>query len=270
MGEMANGLVRQVVPFVEHVQRVTRVRQHCTAPQRQICKHHVMVGDNHIHLAHAFAGLVKGALAEVRAMTIGALAVVGGQARPVLIFQSLGPAVAITVPFITGKLLDHAGEQFLTGLIDFNLEAFFLEQLRRRGLRVAFLQQHVEFGQTHVAPAPLGQRKAEVQPAVTHEVGEVLVDDLLLQRDGSRGDDQAFTGGLGRRYGRQAIGDSLAGTGTGLNSDHSRIATAVAFFIGIDIAQHFGHFGDHQTLAVARLEALGFEKTRVSALDLGF
>ena len=55
-----------------------------------------------------------------------------------------------------------------------------------------------------------------------------------------------------------------------LTTDHSRFATAVAFFIGIDIAQHFGHFGDHQTLAVAWFEALGFEKTRVSALDLGF
>jgi hypothetical protein len=33
--------------------------------------------------------------------------------------------------------------------------------------------------------------------------------------------------------------------------------------------QHLGDLGDHQALAIARLEALGLEETAVSALDLG-
>ncbi|MCY1173450.1 hypothetical protein D9M73_136100 [compost metagenome] len=229
-----------------------------------------MVSDDHVDLAHAFAGLVEGALAEVRAMTVGALAVVGGQARPVGVFKRGGPTVAVAVPLIAGEFFDHAGEQLLAGLVDLDLEAFFFEQLRSGSLRVAFLEQHVEFGQAHVAPAPLGQGEAEIQPAVAHQVGQVLVDDLLLQGHGGRGDHQALAGGLGRGDRRQAVGHGLAGTGAGFHRDNRGVATAPAFVVGVDITQDLGDFGDHQALAVARLEALGFEKTRVGALDRGF
>ena len=229
-----------------------------------------MVSDDDIHLAHAFARFIKGALTEVGAMTVGALAVIGGKTRPVLVFQGLGPTVTIAIPLITGELFDHAGKQFLAGLIDFNLEAFLLKQLRRRGLRVALLQQHVEFGQAHITPAPLGQREAEIQPAVAHQVGKIFVDNLFLQRDRRRGDHQTLASCFSRGNGRQAISDGFTRAGAGLYGNHGRVTTAVTFIIGVDSAQHFGHFSDHQTLAIARLEALGFEKTRVGALDLGF
>ena len=83
MGEMANGLVWQVVAFVEHIEGVAWVGQYRTATQGKVSQYHIVVGDDDIYLAHAFARLVEGALAEVRAMAVGALAVVGGQARPV-------------------------------------------------------------------------------------------------------------------------------------------------------------------------------------------
>ncbi|MND64306.1 hypothetical protein D3C80_556400 [compost metagenome] len=86
-----------------------------------------MVGNDDINLAHALTGLVESALAEIRTMTAGALAMVGGQARPVLVFQGLGPAVAVAVPTVAGELFDHAGEQLLARLVDLDLEAFFLE-----------------------------------------------------------------------------------------------------------------------------------------------
>ncbi len=229
-----------------------------------------MVGDDHVDLAHALTRLVERALTEVRAMAVGALAMVGGQARPVGVFQGGGPTVTVAIPFVTGQFLDHAGKQLLTGFIDLDLEAFFLEQLRRGGLCVAFLQQHVQLGQAHVAPTPLGQGKAEVQPAVAHQVRQVLVDDLLLQRDGRGGNDQTLARRLGGGNRRQAVGDGLAGTGAGLDGDHRRFAIAAAFVIGVDITEHLRHFGDHQTLAVTRLEALGFEETRIGALDRGF
>ena len=158
----------------------------------------------------------------------------------------------------------------MAGFINFNLEAFLFKQLRGRGLRMAFLQQHVEFGQAHVAPSALGQRKAEIQPAVAHQVREVFVDNLLLQGDGRRGDYQALAGSLGGRNGGHAVSHGFTGTGARFNGNHRRVAGTMVFFVGIDIAQHFGDFSNHQTLAIARLEALGFEKTRISALDLGF
>lgn len=116
----------------------------------------------------------------------------------------------------------------------------------------------------------LGQGEAEIEPAVAHQVGQILEHDLLLQGHGRGGDHQAFAGSLGGGNRRQAVGDGLAGTGAGLDRDHGRLARAATFVVAGDIAEHFRHFGDHQALAIARLEALGFEKTRVGALDGGF
>ncbi|MNQ41395.1 hypothetical protein D3C85_550690 [compost metagenome] len=228
-----------------------------------------MVGDDHVDLAHAFTGLVEGALAEVRTMAPGALAVVGGQARPVLVFQGLGPAVPVAIPAVAGKLLDHAGEQLLAGFVDLDPEALFLEQLRSGRLCMALLQQQVELGQAQIATTPLGQGEGEVQAAVAHQVGQVLEDDLLLQGDGGGGDHQALAGGLGRGNRRQGVGHGLAGTGAGFHRHHGRLAAALAFVVGGDGAEALGHFGDHQALAVARLEALGLEEAGIGALDLG-
>ncbi len=270
VGEVADGFIRQVVAFVEYVKGVARVRQYGTAAQGQVSQDHVVVGDDHVDLAHAFAGLVEGALAEVGAMAVGALAVVGGQARPVGIFQGGGPAVAVAVPFIAGELLDHAGEQLLADFINLDLEAFFFEQRSRGGLCMAFLQQYIELGQAHVAATALGQGESKVQAAVAHQVGQVFVDDLLLQRDSGGGDHQAFAGSLGGRDRGQAVGHGLARTGAGLDGHDCGVATAPTFVVGVDIPEDFGHFGDHQALAVARFQALGFEKTRIGALDRGF
>src|SRR3546814_6360268 len=57
---------------------------------------------------------------------------------------------------------------------------------------------HVELGQAHVATTALDQGETVVQPAVAHQVEQVLENDLLLQGNRGRGDHQAFAGGLGR------------------------------------------------------------------------
>ncbi|RMV82932.1 hypothetical protein ALP03_05887 [Pseudomonas amygdali pv. tabaci] len=270
MSEVTDSLVGQVMAFVEHVQRVTRVRQHGAAAKREVRQHHVMVGDNHVNLAHAFARLIESALLKVRAMPVSALAVIGGQPRPVLIGEFLRPAVAITVPLIARQLLQHAGKQLLTGFIDLDLEAFFLEKLRSRVGRVALLQQRVEFRQAHVTAAALGQSEGKIQTAVAHQVRQVLIDDLLLQGDGRGGDHQPLACRLGSGNRGDGIGHGLTGTRPGLDGHYRRIARTTALFIGVNVPQHLGNFSDHQSLAIAWLEALGFEETRVSALDLGF
>jgi hypothetical protein len=140
----------------------------------------------------------------------------------------------------------------------------------RGGLCVAFLQQYIELGQAHVAATALGQGESKVQAAVAHQVGQVFVDDLLLQRDSGGGDHQAFACSLGGRDRGQAVGHGLARTGAGLDGHDCGVATAPTFVVGVDIPEDFGHFGDHQALAVARFQALGFEKTRIGALDRGF
>ncbi|MCY1513627.1 hypothetical protein D9M68_481360 [compost metagenome] len=269
VGEMADRLVRQVMALVEHVEGVARVGQHRAAAEGQVGEHHVVVGDDHVDLGHAFARLVEGALLEVRAMAVGALAVVGGQARPVGVLQGFRPAVAVAVPAVAGELLDHLGEQLLALLVDVDAKPLVGEQLGGGALRLAFLQQAVELGQAQVAAAALGQGEAEIQAAVAHQVGQVLVDDLLLQGHGGGGDHQAFACRLGGGNRRQAVGHGLAGAGTGLDGHHRRLAVAMPLVVALDGAEHLGDFGDHQALAIARLEALGFEEARIGALDLG-
>jgi hypothetical protein len=270
MGEVADRLVRQMMAFVEHIKGVARIGQHSAAAECQVGQHHVVVGDYHIDLAHALASLVERALLEVRTMAIGALAVVGCQLRPARVLKLFGPAVAVAIPFIAGELFHHGEEQLLALLVDVDPETFLLEQLRGGTLRLAFLQQHVELGQAQVAAAPLGQGEAETQAAVAHQVRQVLVHDLLLQGHSRGGDHQAFAGGLRRGNRRQAVGHGLAGTGARLDRHHCRLTLAPAFVVGLDGAQHLGDFSDHQALPVTWLQRLGFEKTRIGALDLGF
>ena len=269
VGEVADGLVRQVMALVEHVDGLARVRQHGAAAQGQVGQDHVVVGDDHVDLGHALARLVEGALLEIRAVAVGALAVVGGQGAPDLVFQLLGPAVAVAVPAVAGELLDHLAVELLAVLVDVDAEAFFLEHLRGGALCLAFLQQHVQLGQAQVAATALGQGEAELQPGIAHQVRQVLVDDLLLQRHGRGGNHQALAGGLGGGDGGQAVGHRLAGTGARLHGHHGGLAVTLAFVVGLDRAEHLGHFGNHQALAIAGLEPLGFEETAVGALDLG-
>jgi len=95
------------------------------------------------------------------------------------------------------------------------------------------------------------------------------VHDLLLQRHSRRGDHQALAGRLGCGDGSQGIGYGLAGTGARLHRHHGGLAFAVAFLVLGDSTQALGGLRDHQPLAIAWLERLGLEKTRVGALDLG-
>ncbi len=194
---------------------------------------------------------------------------VGGDARPLHVFDGFRPTVAVTVPAIAGQALDHLAEQFVGRLVHIDLEAVLGEQLGGGVLCLAFLQQHVQLGQAEIAPAPLGQGETEGQPAVAQDVRQVLVHDLLLQRHRRRGDHQTLAGSLGRGDGGQGIGHGLAGTRARLHRHHGRLTFAVALPVLGDGAQALGGFRDHQALAIAWLERLGFEETRVGALDLG-
>ncbi len=72
-------------------------------------------------------------------MAIGALAVVGGDARPLDVLDGLRPAVAIAVPAIAGQALDHLAEQFVGCLVNIDLEAILGEQLGSGVLRLTLL-----------------------------------------------------------------------------------------------------------------------------------
>ncbi len=255
VGEMADGLVRQVVAFVEHVHRVAWVGQHCTATERQVGKNHVMVGDDDVDLTHAFAGFIEDTLLKIRAMPASTLAVVGGQARPVLVLEGFGPTVAVAIPAVAGKLLDHAVEQLLAALIHLDVETFLFEQLSGGRLRVAFLQQHVEFGQAQVAAPPFGQREAEIQAAIAHQVGKILEDDLLLQGDGGGGNHQTLARSLGSGDRGEAVGDRLAGTGAGLDRHHGGFTRSEERRVGKECRSRWSPWPLRRSSGAGRSEA---------------
>src|SRR3546814_16390117 len=69
-----------------------------------------------------------------------------------------------------------------------------------------------------------------------------------------------------QRDGGQAVGHGFARVRAGLHRHHRRITAALVLLIGTDAAQRLGNLGDHQALAITRLEAFGFTKARVRAL----
>ncbi len=269
MSEMPNRLVRQMMAFVKDIECVARIGQHRPTAQREVCEHHVMIGDDDVNLGHAFARLIECALLEVGAVAPGALTVISGQARPVGISQLFRPTVAITIPAVACELLDHASEELFAPLVHIDAKALFFEQLSGCALRLAFLQQRVELGQAKITTAPLGQSKGKAQAAIAHQIWQILVHDLFLQRDRSRCDHQALARRFGRRNDSQAIGDRLAGAGACLHRDDGGFPIAPPLIVGLNRAEHLRHFGDHQTLAISGLKTLGFEKLGVGALDLG-
>ena len=199
VGEMTNRLVRQVMRLIEYIEAVTRVGQNRAATQGQIRQHQVVIGDDDIDLLHALAGLVEHALLKVAAAAVAALDMVGGQPRPVLILQRLGPGVALTVPFVATERLDHASVEFESGLIHVNAEAVIGKDLLLISHRLVFAQQVVELGQADIAAAPLGQREAELETGVAQNIRQILENDLLLQRHGRSRNDQRLAQMAGNR-----------------------------------------------------------------------
>src|SRR5690606_41415423 len=61
----------------------------------------------------------------------------------------------------------------------------------------------------------------------------------------------------------------LAGPGAGLDHGNRRLSIPMAFFVQAHSTEQLGHLGDHQSLAVTRLQRLVFEEGTVGRLDLG-
>ena len=96
-----------------------------------------------------------------------------------------------------------------------------------------------------VALAPLDQHEAKRQLAVAVVEGEVLVDQLLLQRHGGGGDHQLLLGEPCYRDGTLGIGERLADAGAGFGHQD---ATLFVIFPG----QCLGYLGYQKILLLAR------------------
>ena len=263
-GEMRQRLVRQVMALIEHINAVLRGRQDGAATQGQVRQGQVVVGDDDIGVLQGVAGLEETALADIGTAPATALAVIGGDPEPGFLGDSVGPVIAVAIPLAPAQGVDHgvvhrqgvgaAGRAHVIGV---------------QGQQAVALPQHaVQLRQADIAAPPLGQRETEIQPAVATDIGQVLVDELLLQGDGGGGHHQALVQCPGDGYRRHRIGNGLAGAGAGLDDAYSRRGSA---FPGAgNTRQAVGDFRDHLALAPARTQGLALDDGGVGAADFAF
>ena len=247
--EMVAGLLRQMVRFVEHEDRLRRRRQHDAAAEAQVRQHQIVVRHHHIGLGNLSPRLEERALVVVAAASAAATGAVVGGGVPGSRIDAVRPAVQLAVP---GTL----GEGVLQVLVD--RRVFRARQFEEQRFAVHVSPQQVlQTLQTDVTASALGQREAEVQAGMALQVRQIAQHHLFLQRHRGSGDHHALVERLGHRDGRQTVGDGLAGARAGLDDAEPAVV----------VGEGAGDVGDHLALPTARLEASAGEPRRIGGLD---
>ena len=238
---MVNGLVRQMVGFVEDINRVLRRRQNRAATEGEIRQHQIVVGDYAIQLVEGIPRLEKCALADKAAAPPRALAVVRGHPGPGALRQFLRPVIAIPVPAAFCQLLHHGvvegfvlGRDPGTGVV-----------VEKHQLFVAVRENPVELAEAQIATAPFDEAVIEIEAAVLFDVRQILKNDLLLQGNGCGGYHHLFAKSLGRRQSGEQIGDGFASAGARLDHANVAVTSALRLIIQANAAERSRDSGDH-------------------------
>ena len=93
--------------LIEDVNRIFRVRQHCTSAHHQIRQHQVLVSHNAIYPMDILPGFIKIAIFIMTALTMSTLGVVRRNLRPGRMVDFFGPAVSFTIPFPFAERRQH-------------------------------------------------------------------------------------------------------------------------------------------------------------------
>ena len=191
-----------------------------------------MVDHDHLGLRQPGARLVVAAAVVARAVARGAGVALGGHGAPETAFGRLVEPVAVAVPAAAvqcvgpGGVLHAAflpagrgggrchGARGHTRGAGVGGGVVALEQVGAGRVAAAEL---VELEAAHVAPAPLGQRKAERLRQRGGQGRQVFRDQLLLQRHGGGGDDHALLLRQRQRDHGGRVRRRLAHAGAGLH-----------------------------------------------------
>ena len=95
---MVQGLVGQMMGFIEDEQRVLRLRKNGATAQGQIRQHQVVIGHHHIGIVQILAGIKERTTVKVGAVPVGALAMISRHLTPDFIGNLFRPVVPVTVP----------------------------------------------------------------------------------------------------------------------------------------------------------------------------
>ena len=223
--------------------------QQGAAAQRQVRQHHIVVGDDHVHVVQRPPGHEVRAIVEERTAFVGAAAMVRGDGLPHLGGRLVLPGIHIAGPIAAGEAVHHAlvSAQMVGG-----------GRGRQRHLPLIVAQPLVQALQANIAAPALGQCEGELDAGVGLEVRQVAQHDLLLQRHRRRADDHPLAQRLRQRQGGQEVGRRLAGARAGLHHSDA----------GRRTRQGSRHRGDHLALAAAGLEAPGGQPSAIGVLDL--
>ena len=168
--EGRDGLFREVVTLIDHVEAVLWRRQDLPATHRQISQQQVMIDDDDRGLLHAFASLNLCAVAEGRAGAIQAAMAVGRDVLPDVIGDAFAH-VAVTIPTalceIGGHRFDILADGLGVGLLAGALFAAEHGDLLHVGDRLAKLVD------TDIAGPALGQFDGAAKACRALEEGEV-------------------------------------------------------------------------------------------------
>src|SRR5690606_2074770 len=181
--EVAEGGIPQAVGLVENVDGLLRRGQYRAPAEGQVGHHQIVIGDDAVDVIQLPPGAKKGALLELAAAVVGALAAIDGQCPPQVVGDGGGPAVAVAVPAALRQGRLQLAEKLATGGVA-TKGHFVLEQKLpgipgRGGVDTEF-----ETDVAQVAAATLGEGEGVVPAGGGQQFRDVLVDQLGLQGDG--------------------------------------------------------------------------------------
>lgn len=263
-GKLRQGGGRKVVCLIQHQQAVVQLRQ---KPRPQGREQQIVVHHDHLGGHQLLASLEVAATGKGWAVPPGAGAAFGGNGGPYLRFGRGGQAVAVTVPGTARQSIGHAGIE---------PEAHLLLCCRRGGwgqiaqqivhavLRIA-AGETLQLELADKASASLGQGIAKGRGQILGQCRQILVDQLLLQGHGGRGNQHPCAALQCQGNGWGTVGQGFAHTGTCLDDGHPGIRRCLPLFglAQFGGSQRFGNQGCHGALAVAGTQAGGGGNGRI-------
>ena len=266
---MVQGLVWQVMGFIEDEQRVLRLRKNGATAQGQIRQHQVVIGHHHIGIVQILAGIKERTTVKVGAVPVGALAMISRHLTPDFIGNLFRPVIPVAVPVpgtITGKHVFKGGPA--TGFVVYRL----IQQEQRHGIAVTMaliVQPRFQSRHTQVTTTAFGKSPAEIQLAVFTQVRQIFQNDLILKRHRGGGNHQSLAKGFRHRNGGDEVGQRFTCTGTSLHHAGSRRGSALAIVVG-DLPHVPGNLRNHQALAITGTDILARQHIPIGLLNLLF
>ncbi len=207
-----------------------------------------MIRDDNVCVVETFTSAKKTALPYMWAAPSRALTLIRRNQTTGTRRDHLRPGVQVTVPSPVAQRLNHF-LQYRAGINLLRTEELIGVEWDE-GVTAPLRQLMIQFQQADISPSTLGKCDIESQFTVAHDVREISEQQLFLQGNGGRRDDEFLFSGTSDRQRGNEVGNRFSGARTGLNNGNRRFS--------LRITQCIGNLGNHLSLTPARHQAHGF------------